>query len=120
MKLTYAVVFENGHNNYSAYIPDLPGCVSTHKTWDGIQDMIKEAIAFHIESMHEDGDPIPPPQMSVEEALAYHKETLPEALELYPVSITDPAEIAALAEPAAVLEVEVDINLEAAPTATVD
>ncbi len=112
MKLTYAVVFEQTPNNYCAYIPDLPGCISTGRTWDKMLAMIKEAIAFHIEGMHEDGDPIPPPQMSVSEALAYHKETIPEALALYPVSITDPEEIAALMEPAAVLEVEVEVDLE--------
>ena len=114
MKLTYAVVFEKGPNSYSSYIPDLPGCVGAATTWDEIQTMMREAIEFHIEGMQLDGDPIPPPQMSVEEALAYHKETLPEALELYPVSITDPEEIAALAEPAAVLGVEVEVNLEGA------
>ena len=73
MKLTYAVVFEQTPNNYCAYIPDLPGCISTGRTWDKMLAMIKEAIAFHIEGMHEDGDPIPPPQMSVAEALAYHR-----------------------------------------------
>ena len=52
MKLTYAVIFEQTPNNYSAYIPDLPGCVSAHKTWDGIQAMIKEAIEGHIEVSH--------------------------------------------------------------------
>ena len=112
MKLTYAVVFEQTPNNYCAYIPDLPGCISTGRTWDKMLAMIKEAIAFHIEGMHEDGDPIPPPRMSVSEALTYHKETIPEALALYPVSITDPEEIAALMEPAAVLEVEVEVDLE--------
>ena len=40
MKLTYAVVFEQTPNNYGAYVPDVPGCVSTGKTWDEMQAMI--------------------------------------------------------------------------------
>ena len=55
MKQSYVVVFEQTPNNYCAYVPDLPGCVSAHKTWDGIQSMIKEAIEFHIEGLQLDG-----------------------------------------------------------------
>ena len=73
MKLTYAVVFEQTPNNYCAYIPDLPGCISTGRTWEEMQWMIREAITVHLEVMHEDGDPIPLPQMSVEQALEYHR-----------------------------------------------
>ena len=51
MKQSYVVVFERTPNNYAAYAPDLPGCGATHKTWDGIQAMIKEAIEFHIEGL---------------------------------------------------------------------
>ena len=72
MKLTYAVVFEQAPNNYCAYIPDLPGCISTGRTWEEMQWMIREAITVHLEVMHEYGDPIPLPQMSVEQALEYH------------------------------------------------
>ena len=59
MKLTYVVVFEKGPNNYSAYIPDLPGCVSVGRTWEEMHWMIREAITGHLEAMYEDGDPIP-------------------------------------------------------------
>ncbi len=76
MKQTYAVVFEETPNNYCAYVPDLPGCISTGKTWDEMQLMIREAIAFHIEGMLEDGEPFPEPRMSIEEAVAYHNEPL--------------------------------------------
>ena len=65
MKLTYAVAFEQTPNNYCAYVPDLPGCISAGKTWDEMLAMIREAVAFYIEGMYEDGDPIPPPQLSV-------------------------------------------------------
>ena len=57
----YAVVIERGPNNYSAYVPDLPGCISTGKTVDEIARNIREAIELHLEGMAEDGDPIPEP-----------------------------------------------------------
>ena len=115
MKLTYAVVFERTPNNYAAYAPDLPGCISTHKTWDGIQAMIKEAIALRIEVSHEYGDPIPLPQMSVEQALEHHRSQPNDYGGYFPAP--EPGEDD---EPAAVLEVEVEVNLETAPTATAD
>jgi len=57
----FAVVIETGPNNYSAYVPDLPGCVSTGRTLAEIEKNIREAIEYHIEGMIEDGDPIPEP-----------------------------------------------------------
>ena len=78
MKLKFVVVFEQGADNYSAYVPDLPGCVSTGKTWQKIQEMIQEAIAGHIEVMLEYGDPLPERNMSLEEAMVYHCEPLTE------------------------------------------
>ena len=56
MKLTYAVIFERAPNNYAAYAPDVPGCISTGKDWNEIQEMIREAIEFHIEGMIEYGE----------------------------------------------------------------
>ncbi len=79
MKLEYVVVYEQTPNNYCAYLPDLPGCISTGKTWQEIQEMIREAVAFHIEGMVEHGDPLPERAMSLEEAMAYHSEPLTEA-----------------------------------------
>ena len=78
MKLKYAVVFEQTPNNYSAYPPELPGCVSTGKTWNEIHDMIRESITLHLESMLEDGEPLPQPQMSLESAMSYHCQNLEE------------------------------------------
>ncbi len=78
MKLTYAVVIEQTPNNYGAYAPDVPGCVSTGKTWDEMQAMIREALTFHIEDLLEQGEPLPEPKMSIEEAIAYHSEALAE------------------------------------------
>ena len=60
-KRRYVVVIESGPRNFGAYVPDLPGCVSTGKTLAEVRRNIREAMAFHIESMERDGDPIPEP-----------------------------------------------------------
>ena len=78
MKLNYAVVVEQTPNNYGAYVPDVPGCVSTGKTWEEMQAMIREALTFHIEDLLEQGEPLPAPKRSIEEAIAYHSEALAE------------------------------------------
>ena len=78
MKLKFAAVFEQGSDNYSAYVPDLPGCVSTGKTWEKMQEMIREAITGQIEVMIQYGDPLPERNMSLEEAMVYHSEPLTE------------------------------------------
>jgi predicted RNase H-like HicB family nuclease len=59
--LRYAVIFEKGPTSYSAYIPDLPGCVAAGKTLKETQRLIREAIELHLQGMREDGDPIPEP-----------------------------------------------------------
>ena len=76
MKLTYAVVIEQTPNNYAAYAPDMPGCISTAKTWDEMLAMIREALTVHIEFLIEDGDPVPEPTMSIDDAIAHHSEAL--------------------------------------------
>ena len=60
-------------------MPDLPGCVSTGDSWDEIQENIREAIAFHIEGLMMDGDPVSEPRMSVGDAMMYHSEVLAES-----------------------------------------
>jgi predicted RNase H-like HicB family nuclease len=57
----YLVVIEGGGDNWSAYVPDLPGCVSAATTRKEVEQLIREAIALHIESMREHGEPVPPP-----------------------------------------------------------
>ena len=59
--MRYAVVIERAENNYSAYVPDLPGCVSTGATADEALASIREAVQFHLDGLREDGQPIPPP-----------------------------------------------------------
>ena len=61
----YAVVIERGPNNFSAFVPDLPGCVTTGKTVEEIERNIREAIELHLEGMAEDGVPIPEPSTCV-------------------------------------------------------
>ena len=57
----YLVVFEWAGSNYSAYVPDLPGCISTGKTLEDAEANIKEAISLYIDTLREDGQPIPEP-----------------------------------------------------------
>ena len=59
--MRYAVVIEKANGNYSAYVPDLPGCVATGGTVAETEERIRAAIRFHIEGMEEDGLPVPPP-----------------------------------------------------------
>lgn len=59
--MRYAVVIEQAGENYSAYVPDLPGCVATGPTIEAIEAEITEAIRFHIDGLKADGLPIPPP-----------------------------------------------------------
>jgi predicted RNase H-like HicB family nuclease len=59
--MRYAIVIEKANNNYSAYVPDLPGCVATGANIPEINQQIKEAIAFHLEGLREEGLPIPEP-----------------------------------------------------------
>lgn len=64
--MRYAIVIEQGKNNYSAYVPDLPGCVATGNTVEEVEREIQEAIEFHIEGLRADGLPIPEPSSRVE------------------------------------------------------
>jgi predicted RNase H-like HicB family nuclease len=59
--MRYAIVIEKAEGNYSAYVPDLPGCVATGATVEETEKEIREAIRFHIEGLKEDGLPIPKP-----------------------------------------------------------
>lgn len=59
--MRYAIVIEKAGDNYSAYVPDLPGCIASGATVDDVEREIGEAIRFHIEGLEEDGLPVPPP-----------------------------------------------------------
>jgi predicted RNase H-like HicB family nuclease len=64
--MRYAVVIENAGRNFSAYVPDLPGCVATGITVGEAEAAIREAIAFHLEGLRQEGLPIPPGSSTVE------------------------------------------------------
>ena len=57
---------QSHENNYSAYVPDLPGCVATGQTVEDVENEIRAAIEFHIEGLREDGLAIPQPVSIVE------------------------------------------------------
>ena len=68
--MTYAVIYERGPNEqgretWSAYVPDLPGCVSGGETRVACESMIREAIELHLEGLREEGLPIPLPTSEV-------------------------------------------------------
>ena len=64
--MRYAIVIEKAEGNYSAYVPDLPGCVATGATVEEAESSIRKAIAFHLDGMREDGTPIPSASSRVE------------------------------------------------------
>jgi predicted RNase H-like HicB family nuclease len=59
--MRYAIVIEKADGNYSAYVPDLPGCVATATTVKDAEREIRDAIRFHIDGLKQDGLPVPQP-----------------------------------------------------------
>jgi predicted RNase H-like HicB family nuclease len=64
--MRYVMIIEEGKRNYSAYLPDLPGCIATGKTIEEVKQRMREAVALHLRGMREDGLPIPAPTSRVE------------------------------------------------------
>jgi predicted RNase H-like HicB family nuclease len=64
--MEYVVILEQGDHSFGAYVPDLPGCVAVGETKDEAMQLIREAIEMHIESLRENGEPVPAPHSSVE------------------------------------------------------
>ena len=64
--LKYAVVIERTAANYSAYVPDLPGCISVGDTIEETERNIREAITLHLEGLREQGEVVPTPTTKVE------------------------------------------------------
>ena len=64
--MRYAIVIENAGANFSAYVPDLPGCIATSATVEECERQIREAIGFHLDGMREDGLVAPTPASVVE------------------------------------------------------
>ena len=59
----YGIVIEQGERNYSAYVPDLPGCIATGITVEEVKERIRQAIELHLKGMRDDGDAIPEPRI---------------------------------------------------------
>lgn len=57
----YAIIIEGEDDSFSAYAPELPGCIATGRSIAEVEQRMREAIEFHLEGMQIDGDPIPPP-----------------------------------------------------------
>ena len=60
--MQYAIVIEKSPRNYSAYVPDLPGCVAKGVTEEQVIHEMRRAIEFHIEGLRDQGEPVPTPQ----------------------------------------------------------
>lgn len=63
--MRYAIVIEQAKGNFSAYVPDLPGCIATGSTTEEAEQAIREAIELHLEGLRADGLPIPTASSSV-------------------------------------------------------
>jgi predicted RNase H-like HicB family nuclease len=70
--MRYAIVIEKAQSNYSAYVPDLPGCVATGATVEEVESQIREAIEFHLEGLREDGLPPPHPRAVLSTSISRH------------------------------------------------
>ena len=64
--MRYAMVIEKAEGNYSAYVPDLPGCVATGATVEAVEREMRAAIRFHIDGLRSDGLPVPEPTSVIE------------------------------------------------------
>jgi predicted RNase H-like HicB family nuclease len=61
MRLRYAVIFERAESNWAAYVPDLPGCITTGASLEETELNIREAIEGHLRTLTEFGEPVPEP-----------------------------------------------------------
>lgn len=64
--MQYLVIVEEGPKSFGAYVPDLPGCIAAGESKEEVLTLIREAIEFHVVSLKEHGEPIPPPSSSSE------------------------------------------------------
>jgi len=64
--MRYMVVIERGETSWGAHVPDLPGCIAVGETRDEVVQLIREAIDLHIETLKEDGLPVPTPSSESE------------------------------------------------------
>ena len=60
----YLVIIEESATGYSAFVPDIPGCVVTGATRDDVEEAMRGGVEFHLETLRESGEPVPPPRSS--------------------------------------------------------
>jgi predicted RNase H-like HicB family nuclease len=58
----YLVIIEESATGFSAFLPDLPGCIATGATRDEVENAMREGVDFHLEGLRESGEPVPPPR----------------------------------------------------------
>lgn len=58
----YLVIIEESSSGFSAFLPDLPGCIATGATRDEVESLMREGVEFHLETLRESGEPVPPPR----------------------------------------------------------
>ena len=82
--MKYAIIIERGPRSYSAYAPNLPGCIAAAETREEVRDLIAEAVEIYLEEMKEDGLPLPVPQYTgiAESRSAYGDEGKVETVEV--------------------------------------
>ena len=93
--MKYTAVIEKTGNGYSAYLLDLPGCIAAGDTLDETADLIRQAAAYHVEMMAEDGEAIPEPTSAIVEV----EVPVPAASEEVPSSPTGDRRTAAEGQP---------------------
>jgi predicted RNase H-like HicB family nuclease len=59
--VTYTVIYEKGPTSWGAYVPDLPGVITVGESREEVEELIQEAIEFHLDGLREEGLPIPAP-----------------------------------------------------------
>lgn len=83
--MRYAIIIEQSERNYSAYAPDVPGCVATGTTLEEVTALMRDALEFHFRGLAEDGDPIP----AVISRVATVEVTLPADAQLIVADVAD-------------------------------
>jgi predicted RNase H-like HicB family nuclease len=83
--MRYAIIIEQSERNYSAYAPDVPGCVATGATLEEVTALMRDALEFHFQGLAEDGDPIP----SAVSRVATVEVTLPADAQLIVADVAD-------------------------------
>jgi predicted RNase H-like HicB family nuclease len=60
--IRYLVIIEESPTGFSAFLPDLPGCIATGRTRDEVENAMQSGVEFHLDGLRESGDPVPPPR----------------------------------------------------------